>query len=85
MEKESRLSITSSADRTQSKVEILGTPKQQISNLALLVRDVGKVLNIPPFVMANILVKAIDQYERTENGGEIIMDLNAMRRERGTT
>ena len=85
MEKESRLSITSSADRTQSKVEILGTPKQQISNLVLLVRDVGKVLNIPPFVMANILVKAIDQYERTGNGGEVIMDLNAIRGERAAT
>ncbi|MDE7245144.1 MAG: hypothetical protein K2O18_14390 [Oscillospiraceae bacterium] len=85
MEKESKLSITTSADRMRSSVEILGTPKQHISNLALLVRDVGKVLNIPPFVMASILVKAIDQYERTENGSEIIMDLDAMRRERGAT
>ena len=84
MEKESRLSITTSADRTQSSVEIQGTSKQHIYNLALLVRDVGKVLNIPPFAMANILVKAIDQYERSENGSEITMDLNAMRRERGT-
>lgn len=81
--KESRLQITTSADGTMSSVEVVGTVKQHIFNLALLTRDICKTLNIPPFVMVGILMDAIAQYERTGNGGEVRVDMSAMSGERG--
>lgn len=81
----SRLQITTSADRRHSSVEMQGSAEQHIFNLALLTRDICKVLNIPPFVMAGILVERIAQYEKSGNAGEIMMDLNAMKRRPDST
>ena len=81
----SRLQITTSADRRQSSVEMQGSSEQHIFNLALLTHDICKVLNIPPFVMAGILVESIARYETSGNAGEIMMDLSAMKKGRDST
>ena len=81
----SRLQITTSADRTQSSVEMQGSSEQHIFNLALLTHDICKVLNIPPFVMAGILVQYIARYEKSGHAGEIMMDLSAMKKGRDST
>ena len=85
MKKESRLQVTTSADGSTSSVEAIGTKKQHIFNLALLTRDICKILNIPPFIMTSMLLEAIAQYERTGNSFDMMMDLNAIRGERGAT
>ena len=81
---ESWLKITTSADRTSSSVELKGSSEEHLYNLMLLTRDTCKVLNIPPFVMAGILVESIARYETSGNAGEIMMDLSAMNRGHGT-
>ena len=81
----SRLQITTSADRRQSSVEMQGSSEEHLYNLMLLTRDTCKVLNIPPFVMAGILVQYIARYEKSGHAGEIMMDLSAMKKGRDST
>ena len=81
----SRLQITTSADRTRSSVEMQGSAEQHIFNLVLLTRDICKALDISPFVMAGILVAYIARYEKSGNAGEVMMDLNALKRRNGPT
>ena len=81
----SRLQITTSADKTQSSVEMQGSSEEHLYNLMLLTHDVCKILNIPPFVLAGILVKYIARYEKSGHAGEIVMDLSAMKKGRDST
>jgi len=82
--RESKLSIVTSADGATSTVDIAGNVKQHLFNLALLTRDVCKTTGIPPVVMANILPRMIREYERNEMAGETIMDIGAIERGGGT-
>lgn len=81
----SRLQITTSADRTHSSAEIQGSSEEHLYNLMLLTRDVCKILNIPPFIMAGILVQYIARYEKSGNVGDVMMDLSAMKKGRDST
>ena len=81
----SRLQITTSADKTQSSVEMQGSSEEHLYNLMLLTHDVCKILNIPPFVLAGILVQYIARYEKSGHAGEIVMDLSAMKKGRDST
>ena len=62
-----------------------GSSEEHLYNLMLLTRDTCKVLNIPPFVMAGILVQYIARYEKSGHAGEIMMDLSAMKKGRDST
>ena len=62
-----------------------GSSEEHLYNLMLLTRDICKILNIPPFVMAGILVQYIARYEKSGHAGEIVMDLSAMKKGRDST
>ncbi len=82
--RESNLSVITSADGATSTVDIAGNVKQHIFNLALLTRDICKATGIPPVVMANILPRMIHEYERTGMAGETIFDIGAIKKGGGT-
>lgn len=82
--KESKLSIVTTADGTQSTVDIKGSVKEQLFNLTLLTRDVAKTLGVPPFILAHTLPGLIYEYEHTGLASEAMVDIGAIRKGGGT-
>lgn len=80
VQKESKLSIKTNADGTQSEVDIAGTGQQTVFNLALLTRDVSNQLGVPYFVLLSVLHGAIQEYDRSGFASETKVDLCAIRK-----
>ena len=82
--RESKLSIVTTNNGTESTVEIRGSIKEQLFNLALLTRDVCKSIGVPPVAMGYVLPAIILDYEKTGMQGETVVDVGAIKKGGGT-